>query len=82
MTRQSTAVHTSHKLLLALLLLVAFCLPFILAGASGSPSHNALAAGGGVLENSNKPSVGKRPMHTCATVSTAAGQSLLNVTTQ
>lgn len=81
--RQSThIVHVSHKLLLVALLLVAFCVPFIMARSHDSSlSNTALMAGSGVLGNGQAmQSSGKQQVLLGATVTSAAGQSLVNPT--
>jgi hypothetical protein len=72
----TTSKHMSHKLLLVLLLLAAFCLPFVTAG--GGPSIPLWRGGAGILQSS-RPVSGPAtlPAAEAANINRLAGGSLL-----
>lgn len=69
------SLHLTHKILLLALLLLAFALPFILAGTGSSPDSAVLQAGAGVLQ-ANNPAPQQPSTNQAAAINTTAGRSL------
>jgi hypothetical protein len=73
MTRQ----HTAHKLLLLLILLAAFCIPFVLTGSDTSSTAAVLQAGAGILRDDEPVSSSSQASTAEAwRISQSAGSSL------
>jgi hypothetical protein len=70
------ARHLPHKLLVALLLLAAFSLPFVLVGTGHLPDTTMVKAGAGVL-NATAPEVHAEPSgNAAAVIQQVTGDSL------